>query len=250
MTDPEIAANALAFRAGLAQKLASNLASTEETSAIRLDEAYGRLTSLQAWRLFVLDSRLPAPIVSFYSEAQNDGLTSIVLAATGLWRPSLKSLRSLIENVLHCLYYKDHPIEYRQWEQEKFRPTFKELFDYFGRHPDVSKVKDSIHPVNGLRETYKHLSTYVHASSKEVRMTDDLGQANLWKTSATALGKWAAAQKNVLRDVNLLLLCTMAEHVQGAAAKGLREAVARTIPSNKDRAIQTELGIRLVRGTQ
>lgn len=247
MSDPEVTANAKAFRDALPAKISANLESVEAVGADKLNEAYARLTSLQAWRTFVLEEHLSESILGFYSEAQNDGLTSIVLVATGLWRPSLKSLRSLIENVVQCLYYMDHPIEYRHWEAERQRPTFKYLFDYLDAHPDIAKLPETLRPVDSLRQTWKHLSTYVHASSREVRMTDDLAQTNIWKTSVSALGKWSTAQKSVLRDVNLLLLCLLAERAQGAAAKGLREALARVIPSGKDAAIRAQLSVRIVR---
>lgn len=244
---PELQANSRAFRAGLPGTISANLHGVEAAHAQKLDEAYARLTSLQAWRTFVLEDHVSSDVLGFFSEAQNDGLTSIVLVASGLFRPALKSLRSTVENVLHCLYYMDHAVEYRQWEGDKHRPTFKDLFDYFERHPDVARVSDSVNPVGKLRATYKQLSTYVHASSKEVRMTDDLAQTNLWRTTVGAIGKWASAQRAVQRDVNLLLLCLMSKHAQGAAAPGLREALAYAIPSGKDAAIRTDLGVRIIR---
>lgn len=247
MTDTDIAAHALAFRSHLTPILTSNVETVISNSSEKLDQAYARLTCLQAWRSSILESSLPVSSLGFYSEAQNDGLTSIALVTTGLWRPALKSLRSVIENILHCLYYMDHPIEYRHWESGIHRPTFQKLFEYFESHPDLSKLPASLQAVGSLKSHYSHLSNAVHSSAKDLRMTDDLNPSNLWKTSSSSIGKWAATQKNVLRDVNLLMLPLFSSSLQGAAHKGLRESLCIVFPVSKDTVIKTELGVRLVR---
>lgn len=247
MIDPEVAAHALAFRSDLANKLSSNIQTVVGHSANKLDEAYARLTCLQAWRSCVLEASLPKSSLGFYSEAQNDGLTSLALVAGGLWRSSLKSLRSLIENILHCFYYKDHPIEYRQWDAGKYRPTFQKLFEYFENHPDIIKIPAALQPLPSLKASYSQLSNSVHSSARELRMTDDLNQANLWKTSSASVGQWHSAQKNVLRDINLMMLIILKDSVQGAANKALRESLCSVIPASKDAIIKSELGVRLVR---
>ena len=76
--------------------------------------SYRRIVSLQAWRTF-LELRISADSLAFFLEAQNDALTSHVFASLGSWRSALKALRSCIENVAFCLYYKDHPVEFRLW---------------------------------------------------------------------------------------------------------------------------------------
>lgn len=247
MIDADTAAHALAFRNGLAQILTSNVESVINKSSEKLDEAYARLTTLQAWRSSILESTLQESSLGFYSEAQNDGLTSIALVASGLWRPALKSLRSLIENILHCLYYMDHPIEYRHWESGIHRPTFQKLFEYFESHPDLSKLSPNLQAVGSLKSHYSHLSNAVHSSAKDLRMTDDLNPANLWKTSSSSIGKWAATQKNVLRDINLLILPLFSNSLQGAAHKSLRESLCQVFPVSKDNIIKTGLGVRLIR---
>lgn len=247
MADAEINANAAAFRNGLGSKLTSNLATIAGHGANKLDDAYARLTSLQAWRAFVLEQHLSAEALGFYSEAQNDGLTSSTLMATGMWRPAMKSLRSMIENILHCLYFQDHPVEYRLWDAGKIRPTFKDLFDYFLTHPDISILPENLKGVNELKTHYKHLSNVVHASAREFRMTNEIESLKLWNTTADGIGKWASTHKNVLRDTNLLILVLFAKHLKGAANKGLREALALTIPANRDSAIKTSLGVKIVR---
>lgn len=245
--DAEISAHALSFRASLNEKISGNLDAIIASSSAKLDEAYARLTTLQAWRNFVLEEHTSPAAVGFYSEAQNDGLTSSVLIMAGLWRPAMKSLRSLIENILHCLYFNDHPVEYRLWDSGKFRPSFKELFDYFLAHPDVSNLPAQLNGALELKLHYKHLSNVVHASAREFRMTSEIETLKLWKTTADGVGKWASTHKNVLRDVNLLLLSLFSSRVQGASNKGLRESLAIVIPASRDSAVKTNLGVKIIR---
>jgi hypothetical protein len=247
VADAEINANAKAFRTGLSPKLDANLGTITGHSAAKLDDAYARLTTLQAWRVFVLEERLTPEAIGFFSEAQNDGLMSSALMSVGMWRPAMKSLRSLIENILHCLYYNDHPVEYRLWEAGKLRPTFKDLFDYFLAHPDVSNLPDNLQGIGELKNHYKHLSNVVHASAKEFRMTNEIETLKLWNTTADGAGKWAATHKNVLRDVNLLILSLFAAYLKGAAHKGLREALSLGIPAARDGAIKSSHGVTVVR---
>jgi hypothetical protein len=247
VSDQEVLANAAAFRGALPEHFRQNLEATTASASARLDDAYLRLTSLQAWRTYVLESRIPASAMGFYSEAQNDGLTSLVLVAAGLWRPALKSQRSLIENVVHCFYYADHPVEYIRWERGDYRPTFKSLFDYFDAHPSLLRARPVIDPVTDLRKHYSALSDAVHSSSKGLRMTDDVLISNIWKTDIASLGKWSSMQKVVLRDVNLLITALMNDSAQGAGAKGLREALASVIPKGKDAALRAPLGVRIPR---
>jgi len=247
MADAEINANAEAFRSGLGPKLAANLSTLTGYGSPKLDEAYARLTSLQAWRVFVLEEHMSAEALGFYSEAQNDGLTSSVLISIGMWRPAMKSLRSLIENILHSLYFNDHPVEYRLWDAGKFRPTFKDLFDYFLSHPDNSSLPERLKGAGELKTHYKHLSSVVHASAREFRMTNEIETLKLWNTTADGIGKWASTHNKVLRDVNLLILSLFATYLQGAAQKGVREALSLTIPATRDQEIKKSLGVKIVR---
>lgn len=246
--DAEVAANAKLFRDGLATKIDGNIKKISATNANKLSESYEQLTTLQAWRTHVIESKiLPGPL-GFFSEAQNDGLTSLLLVNCGLWRSSLKSLRSLIENVLHCLYYQDHPVEYRHWELGKDRPTFKFLFDYFEKHPDFIGLPSSLTScVSQLKSSYSHLSNAVHSSAVELRMTDDLNQTNLWKVTNASVGIWSSSYKNVLRAVNLLLLLLLRDSLQGAANLELRRSLACVIPAAKDATIRSSTKVRIVR---
>lgn len=247
MSDDELASNAEKFRSSLVPAFSANVTSVVASSQPKLDSAYARMTTLQAWRSYVLEGAIGADSLGFFSEAQNDGLTSIVLVAGGLWRPSLKSLRSLLENILHCLYYMDHPVEYRHWELGKNRPAFQKLFEYFEEHPDVSAFPEGLKAISELRRHYRELSEIVHSSAKSARMTDGLANTQIWKTTAGDVGKWSTLHKNVSRDINFLLLSLLSKNLQGAANKGLRESLALVIPSGKDEAIRTSLGVHILR---
>src|SRR5580700_8104765 len=76
--------------------------------------SYRRLVSLQAWRAHV-ETRISEGSLAFFLEAQNDALTSHVFGRLGSWRSALKALRGCIDNVLFCVYYKDHPVELELW---------------------------------------------------------------------------------------------------------------------------------------
>ena len=247
MTDHEVLGNAAAFRDALGPCYAENTAAILKHSTKAVDEAYVRMVTLQAWRSFVLEGKLDAGALGFYSEAQNDGLTSVALMCGGLWRPAMISLRSLMENVVKCLYYMDHPVEYRRWEAGAYKPTISSLFQYLDDHPDVLSLPEAINPLNGLRGQYRKLSEAVHASAIKSRMTDDIKQTQLWRTDKKYIGQWSYAHRGVVRDANLLLLGLFKEALAGAAVKGLKESLASSIPASKDKLIKEHLGVRIAR---
>ena len=247
MSDTDIAAHSAAFRNSLSTKISGNIDAIVNDNTPKLDEAYAKLTSLQAWYAFVLEQSITKEAAGFHIEAQNDGLTSSVLVMSGLWRPALKSLRSLIENVIRCLYYMDHPVEYRLWEAGAARPPFQKLFEYLEGHPDVKAFSEGASAIGLLKGEYSKLSNVVHASAKEFRMTDDINKSNLWKTAKGSVGQWSTSQSSVLKGVNLIMLPLFKGKLQGAANKGLREALSLVIPAPKDAAIKAELGIQIIR---
>src|ERR1051326_4706308 len=97
-------------------------------------QSYSRLISLNAWRKYLFPTLLGPAAEGFFIEAQNDYLVSLILARHGMWRPSLQSMRSGIENVLASLYFKDHAVEYRIWHDGKLKIGFTELKQYFETH--------------------------------------------------------------------------------------------------------------------
>ena len=72
----------------------------------------------------------------------------------GSWRAALQSLRSTIDNVLFCLFYKDHPVELRLWGQGKDKRSFSELFGYLKKHPEMNGLPQSVVGVFDLEREY------------------------------------------------------------------------------------------------
>lgn len=245
--DQEVTSNAETFRQSVPTAIASNIDEIVARDSALLDKAYARLTTLQSWRSFVLDQRISKEALGFFAEAQNDGITSSILISSGLWRSSLKSLRSLIENLIQSTYFMDHPVEYRRWAEGKLRPTFSELFKYLSEHPDICELPEGLNPVADLKAHYRHLSNVVHASALEFRMTDDVDDLVLWKTSAADIGSWSTTHKRVLIAANKLYLALFSIHLQGAASKGLRESLAIVLPASLDDKIKAQMSVNILR---
>ena len=176
VSDHEVSSNAELFRQSVSEAILRNIDEIVRRDSAILDKAYARLTTLQAWRSFVLDQQISREALGFFAEAQNDGITSSILITSGLWRSSLKSLRSLIENLVQSVYFMDHPVEYRRWADGKLRLTFNELFKYLSEHPDIANLPDALNPVADLKADYSYLSNVVHSSSLQFRMTDDVDE--------------------------------------------------------------------------
>lgn len=213
----------------------------------RFENSYIRLTSLQAWRSTVIEPNISAGSIGFFVEAQNDALVSHIQASLGSWRVSLKSLRSCIENVLLCLYYKDHPVEFTLWEKGKFRIPYSEAFRYFQNHPCLDGVPDDLKGLGLIDQQYDKLSKAVHSSAIEFRMTEDGKALSLWKTDNKHESIWETHEKKTLQGLNLLLLVLFREHLQGANLAALRESLGFVIPENKDLDIKSALKVRIKR---
>ena len=205
--------------------------------------SYRRIILLQAWRAF-LETRISESSLAFFLEAQNDALTSHVFANLGSWRSALKALRSCIENVLFCLYYKDHPVEFELWETGQHKPPIAEFITYFEHHPRRVKVA-TVDPIPHIRAEYSTLSKAVHASAKGFRMTRDIRTTLLWSDTKASLGQWQTRESLVLINLNLLLLAHFRGELGGAAASPLREAVSLAIPATMYPEIKTNLRVVL-----
>lgn len=205
--------------------------------------SYRRLISLQAWRSF-LEPRISEGSLAFFLEAQNDGLTSHVFANVGSFRSALKALRSCIENVAFCLYYKDHPIEFRLWEQGTHKPPISDYFAYLEQHPQRVKV-GQVDPMPPLSKEYSTLSKAVHASAKGFRMTNDVKTTLLFSEEKPGLNQWATRERVVILNLNLLLLAHYRENLAGAAEQGLREAIGFAVPNSVFAEVKTHLHVVL-----
>lgn len=173
-------------------------------------------------------------------------MSSHVLAALGSWRESLKCLRSCIENVLFCEYYKDHPIELRLWLAGKHRLAFHEVISYFEKHPDIDENTKDLAGLGRLQKEYSILSRAVHGSGFSFRMTAAGGTTNLWSSDNTKLSSWSTRERQTLVGINLVLLTLRRRSLQGASLLALRQSIGLVIKSPTLRGeIRTRLGVNL-----
>jgi hypothetical protein len=241
--EAEIAGNFGRFCAaykGKAQETADALA---KHNGAYLD-SYRRLVSIQAWRAELLESLLSPGSLAFFLEAQNDAITSHVLAAYGGWRSSLKALRSCIENVCFAMYYKDHPVELQLWDRGKHRLAYSELAAYFEVHPAFDGI-GSASPLAQLGHEYSTLSRAVHGTGKTFRMSNEQDGVQFWTADVARLGMWGTRESHVISALNTLLLILFREHLQGGKLPNLRKAISLAIPQSRHAGIKAAFEVTL-----
>lgn len=238
----ETEANFKAFDADWRKELERVATELAKDGATHLN-SYRRLVSLQAWRSF-LETRISEASLAFFLEAQNDALTSHIFANLGSWRAALKSLRSCIENVAFCLYYKDHPVEFQLWEKGKHKLPISDYIAYLDNHPQ-RVTEQKVDPMPHLQAEYSTLSKAVHASAKGFRMTKDVKTTLLWSETAASLNQWRSREAVVITNLNLLLLAHYRDQLAGAAEPGLREAIGLAVPAALFPEVKTHLSIVL-----
>lgn len=209
-------------------------------------DSYVRISSIQAWRTTVLMGTLDEDSEAFFFEGQNDFLISHCLARCGSFRQALKALRSAIENIYFCLYYKDHAVELKKWMLGKHKLGFTELHSYFESHPTVTEHTASPNGLEHIKAEYSTLSKAVHGSAKSFRMTKNLTEIRLWGGEVPEVSQWATREKAVIVNVNLLLLHIFRDQLLGAKNRNLRESIGLVVPKSRHIAIKAELGVTLV----
>src|ERR1035437_7369056 len=207
-------------------------------------QSYLQLVSLNAWRAELIANVISPESASFFLEAQNDGLVSHVFARIGAWRSALKSLRSCLENVAYCLYFKDHPVELTLWKTGKYKPTFSSTVEYLDKHPALDGIDRSVSGLDMLGREYGSLSKAVHGSAS-FQMTAEKGSTSLWTSELKSLRKWRTRERLVLLSVNLLLMTFFRENLQGAQHPQLRKAISFAVSPARIPEIKSILGIAL-----
>lgn len=239
----ELDANSEKFLQSWAKNIASNIGLLAKNEKFRL--SYRRIAAIQAIRVFLIGPLCPAGSASFFTEAQNDALTSHVLASCGAWRPSLKVLRSFIEDLFGCLYFADHPVELRLWESGEFRLGFTATHNYFIKHPNLEKISSDLSGLEVLKAEYATLSKAVHGSAKNFRMTDDSAALLLWSADAAKLGAWDTRHRKVIEAGCLLIVSLFADQLKGAAHAPLRAILGHAICSQKRLQLKDALHIHI-----
>lgn len=240
----EIDANFLLFDKQWRNEANATLTAHDAQSR-KFSESYLRITSFQAWRTSLIETKVDANSAAFFFEAQNDLLVSHCMAHLGSFRQSLKSLRACIENVLFCLYYKDHPIELVKWELGQHKLGFSELMVYFSSHPSVLPSDENFSGIATIKKEYSILSKAVHASAKQFRMTIDNAENKLWVNDPILVSKWADREASVVCALNALLLHLFSEHLTGAAHQNLRRIVGALILDKKHAQVRNSLKVNL-----
>ncbi len=239
----EIKANFSSFTAAWKSEQATVISELDSSSEIYL-ASYTRLVSFNSWREHLLSSILNEGSLAFFLEAQNDALVSHVFARQGAWRSALQSLRACIEDIVFCLFYKDHPVELEQWNLGRHKPSCVKLLEYLASHPDFLGLNPAI---TGLGETateYSTLSRAVHGGQR-FRMTVGSGTTQLWSSAKANLGAWSTREARTIAALNLVLLTAFRRHLEGARLPLLRKAVSLTVPTAKHTALRQHLKIAL-----
>ncbi|MBZ9750722.1 hypothetical protein K7W42_07595 [Deinococcus sp. HMF7604] len=239
----EVEANFLAFDATWFNDLPISFGALSAQSPIYL-ESYKRITSLQGWQT-VLESKISSGSFAYFVEAHNDALMSHVLARVGSWRLALKSLRSLMENTLKCLYYKDHPVELELSHIDKHKIGFSEMMVYFEAHPLIRGIDDSLVGIPTIKSEYATLSKAVHGSAISFRMTGAAAIPQFWKPDVADLGRWSTRERLTIHSLNLIMISLMKDEINGAKAVNARKAISLGAPAAKFADIKVKHGVSL-----
>jgi len=239
----EIDTNAEAFRKKWLVDVTENAANL--AGNLKFLESYRRVTALQALRTSLIQPLYSNDVNAFFVEAQNDALTSHVLASFGAWRSSLNALRSCIEDIFGALYFKDHPVELELWKLGKFRLGFSSTVKYFEDHPSLLGIDGALTRLAVVKEEYATLSKAVHGSAKSFRMTENIAGILLWSTEVSKLGAWDTRHKKVLESLSLLTICMHSERLKGAAHAQLRAVLGFAIGNSRRIQLRDQLHIHI-----
>jgi hypothetical protein len=204
--------------------------------------AYKLLAAFNALRENIVAPSSADEPMAFFLEAQNDGLTSLILAELGMWRASLQSLRSFIESALNGLYFVDHRVELLRWNDGTFRTTFSELSKYFDKHPTLQGIPGTLDGMSLLTAEYGTLSKAVHGSAKAMWMSGS-GAVNLLVADSARLGSWNSRFTRVLRGGILLITTLHQAKLTGAQNLGTRATVGLALTAAQRAALKSSLKI-------
>lgn len=208
-------------------------------------QSYVGISTIQAWRTTIILGNVGEGAEAFFFEAQNDFLISHCLSRCGSFRQALKALRGAIENVLFCLYYKDHPVELRKWEAGNHRMAFSDLSAYFESHPAICACPQGLQCIGDLKNEYSTLSKAVHGSAVAFRMTQNLEEIRLWGGDVASVGKWSTRERRVIADLNILLCHLFTDKLTGTSNRNLRRTIGLVISKSQQKTLKDTLKITL-----
>ena len=167
--------------------------------------SYYRIASLEAWKDFIFENLIKDESIKFYIEAQNDAVLSHVFHKIGSWRAALQILRSLLENILFFIYYKDRPVELELWKNEKHKLPISDYINYYCNHPRLIGKPSNITSRDLLKREYSTLSKAVHGSTINFRMTNQ-SFPSLMIPDVRRLNQGMNREKFVLLMINIIFI--------------------------------------------
>lgn len=152
----------------------SNWESTLSNHDEEMKNLLDKLNLFSTWTDILSDNDVATKLLP---EIFYDSYMAIHFAAMGLYRYANMCLRSELETTLRLVFYSTHPVEFGWWSEGKdlYEITGKNNvwgndYNYFKHLENVSefnlKCKGSEEIFTKVKESYKKLSSYVHASSR------------------------------------------------------------------------------------
>jgi len=130
---------------------------------------------------------------NLFDEIHNDINSSFYLSTFGLYRTAKMHLRSGVELSLQLIYFFDHNVEFKQWEEGDFVIKHNILSEYIKKHPHLKETQNK-EVLNELMikitSKWKHFSKHIHAESLSYFQTESsssstntfiIGDFNIWK---------------------------------------------------------------------
>ncbi|RNB79944.1 hypothetical protein EDM59_26475 [Brevibacillus nitrificans] len=121
-----------------------------------------------------------------WNEIISDSISSLHSASSGFYRLSIVSLRSLLELACNAIYYIDHEIEYKLFQQhdlkaDRYVSTLVNEYMFFTSkyihtfYPAIMSAQTSENSIsNFLKKIYSELSDVVHGRYKTLTKTTGL----------------------------------------------------------------------------
>jgi hypothetical protein len=100
----------------------------------------------------------------FVQEMRSDIVQAIPLILMGYKNAASLSIRRCIENLLRHVFFFDHPIEYKRYNDAEYLITFKQLLDYLKFNPLLEKAYLRTEIPSQLGAKYSELSILVHSN--------------------------------------------------------------------------------------
>jgi hypothetical protein len=216
---------------------------SDSASEKQFNSIFSSIASLQAWLEYFVDTnRFSEKTQMFFFEAVNDAILSCYFARVGTWRPAIQSLRSTLENCLQFLYYKDHLVELKLWENQKHKIGFQRLEEYLKQHPILAgHDHQSETGLVQIEQSYSLLSKAVHGSVDGFRMVSKSPGKQLPSihvNSMVELSRYRTLVRSLFEALNQLLVAIFNEELQGTALPSLRQAIAHATSAGTRRTVK------------